>query len=126
MVIDFVVHLTPGGANLLGIDDDDKVASFDARVEIRLLLTEQDAGDLSRQTAQVLVISVYQDPRLIDLIRFWDVCLLHVHPLQNIYSVLLRSRGRASPQIVLLLISFTCQSLWRIVHFNQGQALRGR
>jgi hypothetical protein len=49
--------------------------------------------------------------------------LLHVHPLQNIYSVLLRS-VEASPQYVLLLLSFTAES-WRIVRINQGQTLSG-
>ena len=69
-----VVHLVggfrTGNTHLLGIDNDDVIASIDVRGVFRLVLATQAASDFGCQTTQGLAGSVDDEPVALDGFRF--------------------------------------------------------
>ena len=62
-----VRKLVAGQLHLLGVDNDDVVATIDVRSEPRLVLAAQNLRDLRCETAQYRVRRVDQHPLLVDV-----------------------------------------------------------
>ena len=77
LVVDLLVELAPGEADLVGVDDDDMVAAVDVRGEARLVLAAQDIGDDRREAANDQPFGVDEMPFLLDLGRFGRLGRLH-------------------------------------------------
>src|SRR4051794_35674563 len=65
LVIDFVIELAAGEADLAGVDDDHMVAAVDMRGEARLVLAAEDIGDDRRKAADDQPFGVDQMPFLL-------------------------------------------------------------
>ena len=74
VLIQLLVQLVAGENGLIGVDDDDKIASIHMGGEDRLMLASQQGGSLSGYAAQGLVSSVDHIPFAFDLVRFRHKC----------------------------------------------------
>jgi hypothetical protein len=77
LVIDLLVELAAGEADLVGVDHDDMVAAIDVRREARLVLAAQDVGDDRRDAPDDQAVGVDQMPFLLDLGRLGRLGRLH-------------------------------------------------
>jgi len=62
------VFFIPGEADLIGIDDDDKVPSVHVRGVFRVMLAAEDRGDFGAEAAQNGSISVDDEPAPVDFL----------------------------------------------------------
>ena len=69
-VVDLVVGLGTGHADLGCIDHDDEIAGVDMRGEFGLVLATQASGDLGGETAQHLVSTIDHIPVALNLLCF--------------------------------------------------------
>ena len=88
LVINFLVQLAAGEANLVRVDDDDMVAAIDVRCIDRLVLAAQDIGDNRRDAADNQPVRIDQMPLLLDLMRLGRLGRLH----QRLHGVCLFSK----------------------------------
>ena len=64
----FGVFFIPGEADLIGIDDDDKVSSVHVRGVFRMMLAAEDRGYFGAEAAQNGSISVDDEPTPVDFL----------------------------------------------------------
>src|SRR5438309_3790648 len=76
-VINLLLELAAGEADLLGVDDHHMVAAVDVRREARLVLAAQDIGDDRREPANDQPVGIDQMPFLLDLGRLRRPGRLH-------------------------------------------------
>ncbi len=94
LVIDFLVELAAGEADLFGVDDDDMVSAVNVRREARLVLTAQYVGDDRRDAADNQAVGVDQVPFFLDLRRLCRLGRLH----QRLHGLNLFLTRKAAPQ----------------------------
>ncbi len=79
-VVDLVLQLAAGDADLLGVDHDDEVAGIDVRGVDGLVLAAQPMGQGRGQAAQRLAFGVHEVPVTPDGIRLGGECFHAIGP----------------------------------------------
>jgi hypothetical protein len=70
VVVHLALGLAAGDPDLRRVDHDDEIAGVHVRRVFGLMLAAQARGDLDREATQHLVLSVDDDPAVLDLARF--------------------------------------------------------
>jgi len=83
MLVNFLFFLVAGQLDLVGVDDEDKVAAVDVGGERRAVFTAQDKSDFGGQAAGRLVRCVNQMPLTLDLVLLDERCLHVVIPCKG-------------------------------------------
>jgi hypothetical protein len=77
LVVDLLVELAPGEADLVGVDDDHVVAAVNVRREAWLVLPPKHVGDDRRHSANNQPIGVDQMPFLVNFRRLCRLRRFH-------------------------------------------------
>src|SRR5262249_31984726 len=74
-IVHLLIFLAPRQANLLGVDNDHKIAAVKVGAKGWLVLAAQQRRDLSRQTAERLIGGIHHIPVALDLRRLLRIRL---------------------------------------------------